>query len=198
MDVVRLETERLILDLPVERDIPFIYAYCQDPLIQEFTTVPQPYSLDDAEGFLRKVVNPGWSSGAELTWAIRRKSEPTLVGVVSLRDWNAEQVMLGFWLGAPWRGHGYMPEAARVVTDWAFTGEWDRGSRAPQTTVLWEALVGNASSALVAQRIGFRYQGVGPSSIQRAGISEPSHHAALTAEDRPGPADGWPTEVFAR
>jgi len=195
---VRLETDRLILDAPTERDIPFIYAYCQDPLIQQFTTVPQPYALSDAEGFLSRVVKPGWSSGKELTRAVRLKAEPTILGVVSLRDWNDTQAMVGFWLGAPWRGRGYMPEAVRAVADWVFSGRWDIPGRASNKSILWEAMAGNAGSALVAQRTGFRYVGTGRSEIERFGEFPPSHRAELTPADLPGPAGGWPAEAFQR
>ncbi|WP_411721862.1 GNAT family N-acetyltransferase [Mycetocola sp.] len=198
MDVVRLETDRLILDAPNERDIPFIYAYCQDPLIQQFTTVPQPYALSDAENFLSRVVNPGWSSGTELTWALRRKNERTLLGVVSLRDWNDTQAMVGFWLGAPWRGSGYMPEAVRAVAGWVFSGQWDIPGRMSNKSIRWEAMVGNASSALVAQRTGFRYLGTGRGEVERFGEFPPSHRAELSPADLPGPAHGWPAEAFLR
>jgi RimJ/RimL family protein N-acetyltransferase len=197
MDVVRLETERLILDEPNEKDIPFIYAYCQDQLIQDFTTVPQPYRLRDAENFLTKVVRPGWANGTELTWALRRKNEPTILGVVSLRDWNGPQVMVGFWLGAPWRGQGYMPEAAGAVCDWAFTSSWFTDRPEPKTTIVWEALVGNPGSALVARKVGFRYSGTGRGEVARFGEFPPSHRAELLASDRPGPAQDWPTEAIA-
>ncbi|MCU1419150.1 MAG: Protein N-acetyltransferase, RimJ/RimL family [Mycetocola sp.] len=198
MDVVRLETDRLILDAPIESDIPFIFAYCQDPLIQQFTTVPQPYALSDAESFLSRVVNPGWSSGTELTWALRRKDEPTLLGVVSLRDWNDTQAMVGFWLGAPWRGAGYMPEAVRAVAGWAFSGQWSIPGRASNKSILWEAMVGNASSAIVAQRTGFRYLGTGRAEVERFGEFPPSHRAELAPADLAGPAHGWPAEAFQR
>ena len=196
MDVVRLETERLILDEPTEEDVPFIYAYCQDALISDFTTVPQPYRLRDAENFLTKVVRPGWANGKELTWALRRKDEPTILGVVSLRDWNDSHAMLGFWLGAPWRGQGYMPEAAAAVCDWAFKSEWFADTTPPKTTIVWEALVGNPASALVARKIGFRYTGTGRGEVARFGEFPPSHRAELTAADRPGPAAGWPAEAL--
>ena len=198
MDVVRIETDRLILDAPTESDIPYIYAYCQDALIQQFTTVPQPYSLSDAETFLSKIVEPGWASGKELTWALRRTNEPTILGVISLRDWNDTHAMVGFWLGAPWRGKGYMPEAVRAVSEWFFTGQWDIPGRAQNKTILWEAMVGNAGSALVAQRTGFRYLGTGRSEIERFGAFTPSHRAELAPTDLPGPADGWPAEALLR
>jgi RimJ/RimL family protein N-acetyltransferase len=198
MDVVRIETDRLILDAPTERDIPYIYAYCQDPLIQQFTTVPQPYALSDAETFLARVVKPGWASGAELTWGLRRRNEPTLLGVISLRDWNDSQAMIGFWLGAPWRGLGYMPEAVRAVANWVFSGQWEIPGGASNKSIRWEAMVGNTSSALVAQRTGFRYLGTGRSEIERFGEFPPSHRAELTPADLPGPAENWPAEAFLR
>ncbi|AWB85742.1 GNAT family N-acetyltransferase [Mycetocola zhujimingii] len=198
MDVVRIETDRLILDEPANADVPFIFAYCQDQLIQDFTTVPQPYRLRDAENFLTRVVEPGWTSGKELTWALRRRNEPTILGVVSLRDWNDSQAMIGFWLGAPWRGQGYMPEAVAAVCDWAFESEWFADSARPKTTIVWEALIGNPASALVARKVGFRYTGTGSGEVARFGEFAPSHRAELTVSDRPGPAAGWPAEVLSR
>lgn len=196
MDVVRLETDRLILDAPTETDVPFIFAYCQDTLIQNFTTVPQPYRLSDAETFITKIVRPGWSSGKELTWALRRRDEPTILGVVSLRDWNSQQAMVGFWLGAPWRGKGYMPEAVAAVCDWMFATDWSVDENPPNTTVVWEALIGNPASALVARKVGFRYLGTGRGEVARFGEFAASHHAELVAADRPGPAAGWPAEAL--
>lgn len=198
MDAVRLETDRLILDEPTDSDIPFIFAYCQDELIQDFTTVPQPYQLSDAENFITKVVRPGWASGKELTWALRRKTEPTILGVVSLRDWNGSQAMVGFWLGAPWRGEGYMPEAAAAVCDWMFENAWTVDDNPPKTTIVWEALVGNPASALVARKIGFRYAGTGRGEVARFGEFPSSHRGELVAADRPGPAEGWPAEALTR
>lgn len=198
MDVVRLETERLILDELVDTDIPYIYAYCQDQLISDFTTVPQPYRLRDAENFLTKVVRPGWASGKELTWALRRATEPTLLGVISLRDWNDSQAMVGFWLGAPWRGQGFMPEAVAAVCDWAFESDWFTDRRSPKTTIVWEALVGNPASALVAKKVGFRYTGTGRGEVARFGEFPPSHRGELTAADLPGPGEGWPAEALTK
>ncbi|GGF00375.1 GNAT family N-acetyltransferase [Mycetocola zhadangensis] len=198
MDVVRLETERLILDEPTEADIPFIYAYCQDQLISDFTTVPQPYRLRDAENFLSRVVQPGWATGRELTWALRRKTEPTILGVVSLRDWNDSQAMVGFWLGAPWRGLGYTPEAVAAVSDWAFQSAWFTEATPPKTTIVWEAMVGNPASALVAHKVGFRYTGTARGEVARFGEFPSSHRAELVATDRRGPAEGWPAEALAR
>ncbi len=198
MDVVRLETDRLILDAPTESDVPFIFAYCQDALIQDFTTVPQPYRLRDAENFISKIVRPGWSSGKELTWALRRKDEPTILGVVALRDWNAQQAMVGFWLGAPWRGQGYMPEAVAAVCDWMFANPWSVDENPPNTSIVWEALIGNPASEPDPRKVGFRDSGVRQGAVARFGEFAPSHRAELTVSDRPGPAEGGPAEALSR
>jgi RimJ/RimL family protein N-acetyltransferase len=172
---------RLLLDQPTEADIDAITGYCQDPVFERFLTLPWPYERKDAEFFVNEYVPHGWETGTEVTWALRR--DEVLLGVVGVR---ASRSMVGFWLGAPHRGRGYMPLAVSAVADWAFANRWlDR--------IRWEAVVGNAASLAVARKAGFRYTGIEPANVVgRDGSRPDSWQAVLHAEDDRAPKPGWP------
>ena len=128
-----IDTPRLRLDAPTSADRGLIVEYCQDPVFERFLTLPWPYTERDADYFIEKLVPHGWEQRVEYTWAIRRAPEPTgageadLLGVIGFR---AGPGSIGFWLGSPHRGFGYMPEAVRAVTASLFEAGWpkSRGS----------------------------------------------------------------------
>src|SRR5690606_16612893 len=114
MDPFELRAGPLTLDQPGEGDVDRITEYCQDPLFERFLTIPWPYERQHAEHFVTVFVPNGWASGDELTWALRTGGE--FLGVVGLR----RSGMIGYWLGAPHRGHGHMARAVNAVIDWSF------------------------------------------------------------------------------
>ena len=175
-----LRTARLVLDLPSADDVDLTTEYCQDPIFERFLTTPWPYTRDDALAFLVDVVPGAWKRDTEFTWAIRHEGE--FMGLISYRPMNHE---VGFWLGAPHRGHGYMTEATNAVLDWAFEhGDDD---------IRWECIVGNAESVSVARKCGFTYTGEGPSHAQSRDGSHPSSwHGLIRKSDSREPKPGWP------
>ena len=183
MEPVALRAGELVLDQPTEADIPLITEYCQDPLFEKFMTLPWPYARKHAEFFVNEFVPGGWSRGDEVTWAIR--SAGAFLGVVGVR---AENLMIGFWLGIPHRGKGYMPRAVTAVLDWVFASGWS-------DTVRWEAVEGNDASLVVARKAGFRFTGIGPALIpDRDGSIPRSWKAELSTSDTRSPKPGWPNE----
>lgn len=171
----------LVLDQLTEDDIPLIYQYCQDPLFEKYLTVPWPYSLTDAEFFVRFIAHSGWVRGDELIWAIRHAGEFT--GVISMR---AADSMIGYWMGSEHRGAGHMSRAATAVIDWVFESGWS-------DVVTWEARIGNVGSLAVARKLGFQYTGVNPASTpSRDGSAPDCWRAELHAEDTRAVKAGWP------
>jgi RimJ/RimL family protein N-acetyltransferase len=165
-----LRTDRLVLDEPDEADIDDITRFCQDPRFARFLTLPAPYSRRDAAHFVRQHVPEGWATDTEYTWAIRRTGATgALLGMIGLRTARPD---LGYWLGEPHRGHGFMTEAVGAVTAWALRSGWDH--------VEWECVAGNTDSAAVARRSGFAYTGEGPSILTFRNGSHPhSWHGVL-------------------
>lgn len=171
----------LLLDQPTRDDVDAITRYCQDPVFEEFMTLPWPYRRRDAEFFVDDYVPRGWESGTEVTWALRINGE--FLGVVGVRKAIG---MIGFWLGAEHRGHGHMPRAVTAVADWAFSSGW-------LDSIRWEAVVGNRASLAVARKTGFRYTGVEPAHVVgRDGSHPDSRQAILQASDDREQKPGWP------
>ena len=177
---VQLRTARLVLDQLGEADVPLITEYCQDPLFERYLTTPWPYVRAHAENFVEYHVPQGWESGTECTWALRAEGE--FVGVIALR---AERDDVGFWLGAPFRGHGYMSEALAAVCDFAFSLGGD--------LVRWECVVGNTASAATARAAGFTFTGEAPGEVPaRDGTLPMSWHGILSSSDSRERKAGWP------
>ncbi len=141
----------LVLQAPTEADADAVAAACQDPQIQEWTTVPAPYDRADAETFLL-AVERGWADGTMLTWAI--KDGNAIVGMIGLALEPVRSAELGYWLVPAARGRGWMGAALRVVVDHAFDHDGVGLDR-----LLWHAYVGNWPSRRVAERAGFRVEG---------------------------------------
>jgi RimJ/RimL family protein N-acetyltransferase len=180
MRPARLETERLVLDQPTMDDVDRATAYCQDPLFERFMVTPWPYSRADAVGFFVDYVPKAWERNLEFSWAVRRDGE--FLGMIGFRPAGGD---VGYWLGAPHRGNGYMPEALGAVLDWLFSNGYD--------DVLWECFLGNDASVAVARKAGFRFVSEGASVITaRDGTHPPALHATITAADSREPKLGWP------
>ncbi|WP_207454637.1 GNAT family N-acetyltransferase [Herbiconiux sp. SYSU D00978] len=179
-----LTTARLVLDQPTLDDADLITEYCQDPLFERYMSTPWPYEPKHATGFITGVVEPGWASDREYTWALRRDGE--FLGVIGVRrEQEPGAANFGYWIGGPHRGLGYMREAVDAVIRWCFA----HGLR----TLKWECVEGNLASMSVARGAGFTYVGSGPAGIPARDGSRPlAWHGVLRATDDRGAKDGWP------
>lgn len=185
METVALTTERLVLRAPTEADIEAIERACQDPEIPRWTTVPSPYTRENAEEFVRLVAE-WWAGGSETIWAIF--VDDTLSGMIGLHHIEEHHTggyaEIGFWMTAAARGHGYLLEAAGAVVDWGF-------SELGLVRIGWRAVAGNVPSARAARALGFRFEG-----LQRQALTSPRGRddgwfAGLLVGDDRTPVD-WP------
>ncbi|MEV6654587.1 GNAT family N-acetyltransferase [Streptomyces sp. NPDC051219] len=183
MDTVTLTTERLLLRPFEPGDTEAVFLACQDDEIQRWTTIPSPYGREHAEGFTGQMVPDGWRDGSALAWAVLLRDTGELAASVgvTLRSlpgtWE-----IGFWTAKQHRGRGYMTEAARQVARWSFT---ELGVERLE----WRAEVGNAGSRSVAEKAGFRLEGVQRSGLHNNGVRRDSWVGALLPSDL-----GLPTE----
>jgi RimJ/RimL family protein N-acetyltransferase len=181
-----LESPRLRLEVPRTADIGAIYDACQDDELQRFTTVPVPYTFQDAQFFVSQVVERGWLTGREYTWGLREPSSSLLVGMISIRLMYHD---IGFWAAPEVRGRGLMTEAVRLVADWAF-------DEAGFADILWEGYVGNLGSAAVARKAGFTFTGTGPGLQPDRERGHPlCWKARLGHGETREPKPGWPAEA---
>ncbi|MFE1550387.1 GNAT family N-acetyltransferase [Streptomyces sp. NPDC058718] len=158
MEPITLTTDRLRLRNFVPGDADAVYESCQDPDIRRWTVVPDPYTRQDADFFLNRLVPDGWREDSEYPFAVEPLAGGPLLAAIGLHSRDSGVWEVGYWLHKDHRGHGYMTEAVRALAHWAFTG-------LGCTRLIWRAEVGNAGSRAVAERVGFALEGV-----QRAGL----------------------------
>jgi RimJ/RimL family protein N-acetyltransferase len=151
---VEIIEDGLLLRVWRPADADAVHRACQDPDIQRWTTVPTPYLLEHAEGFVGDIAAAAWRDGTGAPFAVCDAATGELLGSCGLV--SIDQVLrsgeVGYWT-APWaRGRGVAVRATRAVARWALR---ELGLR----RVIWQAEVGNHASRLVALRAGFRVEG---------------------------------------
>ncbi len=139
-----------------EDDVEPTYEMCSDPVFARWTSVPKPYTRDDAKRFIRDVIPAGWSDASFRGWAIDAMDvdgAPRFAGNVDVLGAPVSHV--GFGLH-PWaRGRGVTTRAVRLAARWAF--------EAGDVEVLhWLSQVGNVASRRVAWACGFTLGGTMP------------------------------------
>ncbi len=152
MDPVTLETDRLTLRAFASADVDALYQACQDEDIQYFTPVPVPFRRADAQKRIAEDLPAGWAEDRNYTLGAFRKDTGDLVGsyclfLVSQGIWE-----LGYWAVADQRGRGYSVEAARSLCEWGWAA-------LDVHRIEWWAMVGNAGSRAVAEKLGFTVEG---------------------------------------
>ncbi|MFJ3391403.1 GNAT family N-acetyltransferase [Leifsonia aquatica] len=187
-----LTGRRVVLSVPTDADVDRIAELCVDPAIAEWTTVPAPYTRDDAVGFVNGFVADGWASGRIHTWGIRVGSD--LVGMMGLHGIEDSAAEIGFWLAPEARGLGLMSEATALALDYGFAPAPDGLGL---QRIVWHAFAGNVASAAVARRAGFTFEGVSRLGAVHRGRRRDDWQAGLLATDPRVPNDGWPAETVA-
>ncbi|MCB8906546.1 MULTISPECIES: GNAT family N-acetyltransferase [unclassified Streptomyces] len=176
MDPITLTTDRLRLRNFVPEDVDAVYAICQDPDIRRWTVVPDPYTRQDAELFLNRLVPEGWREDTEYAFAVEPLAGGPLLAAVSLTSRGMGVWEVGYWLAGEHRGSGYMTETVRAVAHWAFTG-------LGCTRLVWRAEIGNTGSRAVAERVGFVVEGAQRAGLTNKGTLRDSWIAALIPSD---------------
>jgi RimJ/RimL family protein N-acetyltransferase len=167
-------------------DVDGVLEQCQDPLSQRWTTVPVPYSREDAEGFVTVRVPDGWAQGR---WAFAVQARDAtgterFAGTVELRDEGNRRAEVAYGL-APWaRGRGLMDRALTLLLDWGFT---ERRLRA----VSWWATRGNWASRRVAWRQGFSCDGTVRRWLPQRGDLLDAWFGVLHVDDPRSPRRSW-------
>ncbi|HWS51146.1 MAG TPA: GNAT family N-acetyltransferase [Microbacterium sp.] len=185
MEKASLTTERLVLRTPTEADVDAITEACQDPEIQRWTTVPRPYTRDDAVGFVR-LIGEWWEDGSQAVWCAYRNDELIAsIGLHHIVDHAAGgHAELGYWVKASARGNGYLVEAARAVVEWGF-------AELGLARIRWQAVVGNVASARAARALGFRYEGLQRQALVSPRGRDDGWSAGLLSTDDRSPV-AWP------
>ena len=146
-----LYTDRLLLRSWEENDAESLYEYAKDPAVGPIAGWMPHKSVEESLDVIRNIFN-----GAEC-FAICEKENNIAIGAVALKlngqtdmTERDDECELGYWLGKPFWGRGYMPEAA---------GELIRhGFEALHMQTIWCGYYdGNAKSKRVQEKLGFVY-----------------------------------------
>lgn len=183
-----IETERLILRLPIMKDYPEWHRVREegrDFLLPWEPIRPREYS--GSKAFRNRVY---WSAksaadGRSLPLFLIEKSTDTFMGAVTLdniRRGPAQMCNMGYWIGPEYARLGYMSEAVTALVQYAFT-ELDL------SRVEAACLAKNAPSRGLLERCGFKYEGVAQSYLQIGGRWRTHVLYANLRHDRRGRTD---------
>lgn len=161
-----ITTDRLVLKSPSLGDVKALCEALNDPAVERFLTLPQPYTEDDAIWFVSSYLIDRIEERLHAYLIYTHAGE--LVGNVSLMNRVQNRAELGYWAASQARGKGYITEAARALLHYAFT-------HVLLDQVHIHIRTDNAASLATAQRIGFTLWSVIPGLIPT----------------RTGLADGW-------
>ncbi|MBA5777049.1 GNAT family N-acetyltransferase [Stappia sp. F7233] len=158
-----LKTARLVLRAPDEGDIDRLVELAGDYEVSKMlAVVPHPYERDHAEDW---IAHCGEVAGdEERSFAIDDGNG--LIGAVSFRRLR-ESPRIGYWLGRPYWGMGYMSEAAHAALTWLFSVH-------DVTSVVAEAMRDNPASIAVLRKLGFADDGEGSCDSRARGAALPS------------------------
>jgi RimJ/RimL family protein N-acetyltransferase len=160
----RVATKRLVLRAPIRGDVPDLVRLADNKTIaSRLARLPSPYTRADAIGFIEIIAQ----RGDERPYAITL--DERLIGIIGLSFVAGQPPELGYWLGEPHWGKGYMTEAGRALIEAAHkTGGFE--------LIAARALTENTGSLNVLEKLGFKRVGKGKAQM--------------------GPASGKPTVVF--
>lgn len=152
---ISISTERLVLRPFEEADVSAYAEMMNDETVTAWTSVPQPYTEDDARDWITRLAPAERTEGRGIALAVTEFLTQRLVGVVQLRDtdWRVRSSELNYVV-APWaRGEGYASEAALATAQWLFNDQ--RFERIELRTA-----ADNTAAQQVAQKIGCISEGV--------------------------------------
>ncbi|MFL5688302.1 MAG: GNAT family N-acetyltransferase [Chloroflexota bacterium] len=181
---LRLRTERLVLRMPTDDDLPGLLAVAKAglhppetmPFGVAWSTLPSPAF---ERGFLQHYwrLRATWSADAwALNLMVELDGQPIGAQSIDAASFAVHRrVHTGSWLGLPFQGHGYGKEMRAAVLALAFDG---LGARVAET----EAFLDNAPSNGVSRALGYDPNGLG--SLAPEGVSRETQRFRMTL-------DGW-------
>ncbi|HEX9332702.1 MAG TPA: GNAT family N-acetyltransferase [Anaerolineales bacterium] len=148
-----IETNRLTLRFVSEADLPAVYNIFSHPEVMRYWSYPPWTDMSQAQEWLEKV-QEGYRTRNDIQLGIERRADHVLVGTCTLFQFHAasRRAEIGYALGRPYWGSGYMHNALQALLGYAF-----------QTLDLnrLEADIDprNIASAKTLERLGFQKEG---------------------------------------
>lgn len=148
---MQLYTERLILRPWQESDAEDLYEYAKNPEVGPTAGWPPHTSVDNSRDIIKNVL------AVNETYAVCLKKDNKAIGSIGLMigkasniDLPANEGEIGYWIGIPFWGQGFIPEPCRELIRHGFN---DLGLEK-----LWCGYFdGNKKSKRVQEKCGFVY-----------------------------------------
>lgn len=148
-----INTNRLSLRWISAKDVDDFYAIYSNPEVMRYWSTP-PLADKNAASKLISDIHESFERREILKWGIALRSDDTLIGSVTLfhLDFTHRRAEIGYALGRPYWGKGYMQETLKAVLSYAFEVldfhriEADVDPR-------------NAASIRAVERLGFQREG---------------------------------------
>ncbi len=143
-------TDRLLLRPGWLEDAPALFQAIRDEgIVRNLASAPWPYSLADAEAFLRTERMAGEPC---FLIFLRTEGAPLLIGTVGFGRRPTGETEFGYWIARPHWGRGYATEAGRAML-----------ATARDSLRIAKLSAGhfldNPASGRVLQKLGFRSTG---------------------------------------
>jgi len=186
-DVPTLTDGEITLRAHALSDVDDVLVQGSDPESIRWTTVPVPYSREDATGFVTEMVSSGWLTRKDLCFAIEAPHADGVrrfSGSISLRPMDAGVAELAFGLHPGVRGQGVCSRAVKLILDWGFT-------QADIELVVWYAHVGNWASWRVVWANGFSFDGKVAKFLAQRGERHDAWCGSLRKDDTREPKHEW-------
>lgn len=147
------ETRRLILRAWKEDDAQALYEYAQDPSVGPATGWAVHKNLEESQETIKNIL----MAPENYAIVLKQDSDNKLIGCISLMfsgdgvtAIGDNEYELGYWLGKPYWGKGYMPEAVNILVDYAF-------DKLGAERLVCGFFEGNEQSRRVIEKCGFVY-----------------------------------------
>ena len=145
-----IETERLILRPWKESDAESLFEYARDPEVGPIAGWPVHTSVNDSLNIIKNVLS------ANETYAVCLKIDNKAIGSIGLispaqshTKASSTEIEVGYWIGVPYWGKGYIPEAVSALQQHAFNDL--------NYTAMWCGYYdGNEKSKRCQEKCGFK------------------------------------------
>ena len=185
LNTYRLETERLVLDVPTEAHASTLYELVGGADRMEVTAGliwDGPDEIKDTIGFIRQAQTERFGDSG-FHWAIHDRtgessgSAGAAIGMISARPSDQPgRGDVGYWLGKPYWGRGLMREALTAVLDLSF-GDLDH------VKMEAEIFTDNVRSLKLVESLGMKLEGTIRSSHFKRGRWVDAHIYGILREE---------------
>ncbi|MCV0429887.1 MAG: GNAT family N-acetyltransferase [Roseibium sp.] len=173
MSGIAVKTDRLILRRPELKDLDRCAELLGDyDVAKMLSRVPYPYDLEQGRAYLQKSVERWQDPAIADELGFHFDLEGQMIGGLGFKKLQ-ETPEIGYWLGRPYWGKGFMTEALTAAIKWLF-------QNSDHERLACEAMTDNPASLKVMEKTGFCQVGeVGCTSVSR-GATLPAIRTELT------------------